>query len=630
MRRRIGSFHACLWLVALWPPSLAISAVPRYPLEDFLATTAMRGAAFSFDGKRVLVASDDSGVFNLKAIPVDGSPAVPLTGSRDDAIVSPSAFPRDDRFLYLQDDGGNELHHLFVQNPDGQPRDLTPGETLKANFLGWSRDDRSFFLSTNERDPRFFDVYEMDAGTYRRRLLFRDRVGYEFGDISRDRRWLALARARSTTDSDLILLDRASGEMRNLTPHAGETRNEPQAFSPDGRWLYYLTDEAHEFSLLARIELASGRRERVERLDWDIDFAVFSPRGRYLALGINRDGRTEIRMRDFASGAEVPLPRLPAGEITSIAFSRDEASLAFYLNGSRTPSDLFVLQLGGTEAKQLTRNLSSRIDPRYLVEAEVVRFPSYDGVEIPGILYRPLDATPAARVPALVFVHGGPGGQSRVGYSGLIQYLVNHGYAVYAINNRGSSGYGKTFFSMDDRRHGEADLDDCVESKRMLAATGWVDPDRIGIMGGSYGGYMVLAALAFRPSSFVAGVDLFGVANWVRTLESIPPYWESFRLALYREMGDPATDRERLRRISPLFHADQIRRPLMVLQGANDPRVLQVESDEMVAAARGAGATVDYVIFADEGHGFVKKENQLRGYRGILEFLDRHLGGSAP
>jgi dipeptidyl aminopeptidase/acylaminoacyl peptidase len=620
----------CLLLAALALPVLAVDSVPRYPIEDFLATTAMRGAAFSFDGRRVLVSSDASGVFNIQAIPVDGSPAVPLTESRDDAIGAPAAFPSDDRFLYLQDDGGNELDHLFVQTPDGKSKDLTPGTKLKANFLGWSLDERTFFLSTNERDPRFFDLYEMDAGTYRRRLLFRDDVGYEFGDISRDRRWLALARARSTTDSDVILLDRTNGELRNLTPHAGEMRNTPQAFSPDGRWLYYLTDEGHEFSALARIDLASRRHDVVETLDWDIDFAAFSPRGRYLALGINRDARTEIRIRDFASGAEVPLPRLPAGEITSIAFSRDERSLAFYLNGSRTPSDLFVVTLGGTEARQLTRNLSPRIDPGQLVDAEVVRFRSYDGTEIPGILYRPLGAAPAARVPALVFVHGGPGGQSRVGYSGLIQYLVNHGYAIFAINNRGSSGYGKTFFAMDDRRHGEADLDDCVDGKRMLAGTGWVDPVRIGIMGGSYGGYMVLAALAFRPDAFVAGVDLFGVANWVRTLESIPPYWESFRVALYREMGDPASDGERLRRISPLFHADRIRRPLMVLQGANDPRVLKVESDEMVAAARGAGATVEYVVFDDEGHGFEKKENLLRGYRGILEFLDRHLRGTTP
>jgi dipeptidyl aminopeptidase/acylaminoacyl peptidase len=265
------------------------------------------------------------------------------------------------------------------------------------------------------------------------------------------------------------------------------------------------------------------------------------------------------------------------------------------------------------------------------VDAEVVRFKSYDGVTVPGLLYRPHGATAGRRVPALVMVHGGPGGQARITYKGMLQYLVNHGYAVYDINNRGSSGYGKTFYAMDDRRHGEADLGDVVASKRMLAATGYVDPDRIGIIGGSYGGYMVLAALAFKPEEFSVGVDIFGVANWLRTLENIPPWWESFREALYTEMGDPKTDRERLTRISPLFHAANIRRPLIVLQGANDPRVLKVESDEIVAAVRKNGVPVEYVVFPDEGHGFLKKENELRGYRAILDFLDTHLkGAGAP
>jgi dipeptidyl aminopeptidase/acylaminoacyl peptidase len=231
--------------------------------------------------------------------------------------------------------------------------------------------------------------------------------------------------------------------------------------------------------------------------------------------------------------------------------------------------------------------------------------------------------------PALLSVHGGPGGQSRLGYSAVIQYLVNHGYAIYAINNRGSSGYGKTFFSLDDRKHGDADLDDCVASKKMLAATGWVDPQRIGILGGSYGGYMVLAALAFRPQEFAVGIDLFGVSNWVRTLESIPTWWEAQRKALYLELGDPATDGEALRAKSPLFHAKNIVRPLLVLQGKNDPRVLQVESDEIVAAAKANGVPVEYIVFDDEGHGFRNKKNQLRGYKAALDFCDRYLAAPA-
>jgi dipeptidyl aminopeptidase/acylaminoacyl peptidase len=254
-----------------------------------------------------------------------------------------------------------------------------------------------------------------------------------------------------------------------------------------------------------------------------------------------------------------------------------------------------------------------------------VRFSSFDGLQIPAVLWKPKAAEAKAKAPALVFVHGGPGGQTRRGWSADVQALVNHGYAVLGINNRGSSGYGKTFFHLDDRRHGEVDLDDCVFGKRYLASLDWVDADRIGIMGGSYGGYMVAAALAFRPQEFAVGVDIFGVTNWVRTLESVPPWWGAQRAALYDELGDPAVDRERLTRISPLFHAQNIVRPLLVVQGKNDPRVLQAESDELVAAARANGVPVEYVVFDDEGHGFTKKKNRIVALSRYLDFLGRYL-----
>jgi dipeptidyl aminopeptidase/acylaminoacyl peptidase len=207
----------------------------------------------------------------------------------------------------------------------------------------------------------------------------------------------------------------------------------------------------------------------------------------------------------------------------------------------------------------------------------------------------------------------------------MIQHLVNHGYAILAANNRGSSGYGKTFFHMDDRKHGEVDLKGIVQAKTYLQSLDWVDGERIGIIGGSYGGYMVGAALAFEPGVFDVGINIFGVMNWVRTLESIPPWWESFKEALYDEMGDPAVDGERHRRISPLFHATNITTPLLVVQGANDPRVLQVESDEIVAAVRANDVPVEYVLFEDEGHGFTKRENKIEASEAYLAFLDKHL-----
>jgi dipeptidyl aminopeptidase/acylaminoacyl peptidase len=302
--------------------------------------------------------------------------------------------------------------------------------------------------------------------------------------------------------------------------------------------------------------------------------------------------------------------------------------MRFAVFSDTMPANLFVLDLTTGSLKQLTDNLDPSIDAGDLVTSKVARFKARDGLEIPGPLYKPLGAGPDNRAPVLVWVHGGPGGQSRAGYNPEKQLLINHGYGIFAVNNRGSSGYGKSFLAADDQRHGREPLWDCIDAKEYLKTLDWVDPDRIGIIGGSYGGYMVLAALAYEPEEFQVGVDVFGVANWLRTLRSLPPWWESFRLALYQEMGDPETQEQMLRDISPVFHADKIVRPLLILQGANDPRVLKAESDDMVAAIREHGGQVEYLVFDDEGHGFTKNENRIEGFTKVLEFLSTHLKGT--
>jgi dipeptidyl aminopeptidase/acylaminoacyl peptidase len=345
--------------------------------------------------------------------------------------------------------------------------------------------------------------------------------------------------------------------------------------------------------------------------------------------GINDDGRTTLKIRDAKTGQIVAVPNLPAGEIGALRISRSETKVAFQLNGDRGPNNLYVFEFGGKAPVRLTNTLSKDIDPEDLADASVVRFKSFDGMEIPNIFYKPHQASAAARAPALVWVHGGPGGQTRRQYSPYIQYLVNHGYVVLGVNNRGSSGYGKTFFTADDKKHGHEPLWDCVAAKKFLQSLPYVDAGRIGILGGSYGGYMTLAALTLQPDVFAVGVDLFGISNWVRTLESIPKWWESEREALYQEIGDPVKDRQMLLDVSPLFHADKIQKPLMVLQGANDPRVIKPESDDIVAAARKNGVPVEYVVFPDEGHGFTKKTNQITGWKAVLDFLDKYLKDAA-
>ncbi len=358
-------------------------------------------------------------------------------------------------------------------------------------------------------------------------------------------------------------------------------------------------------------------------------FVVHSPSGRYRVSAVNADASTAVTILDTQTNRPIRLTGAPAGDLAQVRFNRDETRIAFTVASDTSPADIYTAPLSTGAATRLTHALNPEISEELLVEATVVRYRSFDGLQIPGILYRPRTANASNRAPAIVLVHGGPGGQSRRGYSAMIQHLANHGYAVFAANNRGSSGYGKTFFNMDNRRHGEVDLDDIVYARRYLETLNWVDRERVAVMGGSYGGYMVAAALAFRPDAFDVGIDIFGVTNWSRTLTSIPPWWESFREALYDEMGDPATDAERHHRISPLFHASNIRKPLLVIQGANDPRVLQVESDELVAAVRANNVPVEYVVFPDEGHGFLRKENRIAAQEAYLGFLDRHLRGAA-
>ncbi|MDG2124771.1 MAG: S9 family peptidase [Verrucomicrobiales bacterium] len=614
-------------LLATLTTTTAWSAPDKYPIEDFLDSTSFRGASFSPDNTKILVSSDATGILNANAIPTDGSAITPLTKSTTDSVYASAYFPHDQRFIYSSDQGGNELNHVFVRQLDGTAKDLTPGEKLKASFDGFSHDTKSFFISTNERDPKYFDLYEYDITTYERTLIYQNDDGYAGTVISPDKRFVALAKNDTRDNSDIYLHDRETGTTRHLTPHEGNINFRPADFTPDGKHLLVTTDRDSDFKYLAKISLTGENPKTVpfKKYAWDTAFAYYTHGGNYLVTLVNQDGSNDLHVYNAKTMDEIDLPTIPDAEITSVRFSRNEKHLALYVSSGRRPSDLFYYQLGSeTPPKQLTRSLSKKIDPAHLVEGKVVRFDSFDGVEIPGILYTPQDASPDNKRPALVWVHGGPGGQSRIGYRSLIQYLVNHGYVVYAINNRGSSGYGNKFQQLDDRKHGEGDLDDCVTSKKMLIATGVVDPGRIGIMGGSYGGYMTCAALTFRPEAFRLGVNIFGVTNWVRTLASIPPWWESARKSLQNEMGD-FDDTEYLTSISPLFHAEKITKPLMVLQGANDPRVLKVESDEIVAAAKKNGVPVDYVVFPDEGHGFAKKANQAKGYKAILTFLNKHL-----
>ena len=614
------------------PPGSA----PKHDARAFFENTRLAvapgaGYAISADDSRLLISSDETGVFNVYAIGLADGRSTALTASSEQSTFAVSFFPDDDRILYRADTGGNERHHIYVRELDGTARDLTPGDEVRSLFTGWSPDGASFYVLANDRDPQLMDLYRVDATSYARELIYRNDEALSIADVSSDGRWLAAVKPNSSADSDIYLvdLDADARAPRLITEHEGDVAHGVYGITPDDAALIYSTDAGGEFVHAWRYDLGTGEKSHYLSADWDVSSVGFSLSGRYRVWRVNEDARSRVHMDDLDSGRAVDLAALPQGDIRGIRYGRDETQLALMLSSDTAPANIYRVDLTTGKAARLTDAANGEIDEADLVAAEVVRYPSFDGLEIPGILYRPHGASAAAPAPAVIWVHGGPGGQSVTGYNPVYQHLVNHGYVVLAANNRGSSGYGKTYFHMDDKRHGEVDLDDIVFGKTYLAGLPWVDGDRIGIIGRSYGGYMTVVALAFRPDEFALGIDIFGVMNWIRTLKSIPPWWRKNRARLYGELGDPYAEEERLRRISPLFHAKNITKPLLVVQGANDPRVLQIESDEIVQTVRNDGLDVEYIVFDDEGHGFTKRENLIKASDAYVKFLDKHLSLAA-
>lgn len=597
--------------------------IDQYSIEQFMDNENAFSDGFSPDKSKVLITSNRSGIYNMYTVATNGSELMPVTKSDSASVFGISYFPEDDRILFRMDGNGDEIYKLFVKDSSGIKR-LTPEKNVRALFRGWAKDGKSFFYGSNERDSKFMDHYEMDIADFTSKLIYQNIDGMDFGGMSEDRKYIALSKSINTNDNDLYLLNTETKEKVKINDNL--SGNSPQDFSPDGKSFYYTTDDNAEFSYLMKYNLEDGSKEKILEKNWDITDFYFTRNGKYQVMFTNEDAKTVMEVKEVATGTSVDFPSIENQQIISAQFSRDESMALLRVGGSNTPTNSYSYDLATKKYHKLTDVLNKDINPDHLVTSEVVRFKSFDGLDIPAIYYKPKQATVDHKVPALVWVHGGPGGQSRQGFSSVIQYLVNHGYAVLAVNNRGSSGYGKTFFKMDDRNHGDKDLKDCVAGKDWLAKQDIVDADKIGIIGGSYGGYMTMAALTYTPEEFKVGVNIFGVTNWLRTLKSIPPWWESFKEALYTEMGDPNTaDSVRLRQISPLFHTEKVTKPLLVLQGAKDPRVLKVESDEIVEGVKKSGVPVEYVLFEDEGHGFVKKENQIEAYGRILKFLDKYL-----
>lgn len=614
-------------------PSQSERLPASYDIADLMDSVTYSGLSFSPDGKTLVTSGDAGGVANLMAFPVAGGEPAPLIKSTDTQHLI-GYFPNDDRLLFSADKDGDEIFHLYVRETDGTVKDLTPGEQNVGRFHGWAQDGQSLYLTDSSRKPGAFDVYELSVETYERRRIFQNDGFYYLGPVSPDRRYLALMKIISNRSQYIELYDFSSGEHKTITVADNYVKSIPRAFSPDGRYLYYTTDKWHEFEYLARYHMVTGRHEQVLKDDhWNIQgyFSVgvlptvsFSQDGKRFAVVVNRDARREVKIFDTATREYLGGSEMPETSVASYSLSKDGTQLAMIVTNGRIPGDIYVKDIGTGSQRRLARSLNEKVKADDLVPGEVVSFKSWDGLTVPGVLYKPHGSSAENKAPAMVWAHGGPSIQEEIHYNPMLVYLVNQGYVVYGVNFRGSSGYGKTFYHLNDHDHGNGDLKDVVAAKQFLLGQDYVDPDRIGVFGQSYGGFMTLKALTEFPDDFDAGVDIYGVSDWSHLFNNRPPWWATWWPQTLAEFGD-TEDAAHWREVSPLYQADKIVKPLLVLQGANDPRVLQSQSDEIVEAVRANGVPVEYVVFPDEGHSIKKRKNRVTAYKAMAEFLDKHL-----
>jgi dipeptidyl aminopeptidase/acylaminoacyl peptidase len=608
-------------------------ATKSYPFERYLNVRNAYGPSFSPNGERLSFLTDITGVAEIWSVPVDLDAATPAWPEqltfRGERVSGMAYSPVEPVMLVAADTGGSELDQLYTLSQDGAEfRALTDQPKVMYRAGHWTPDGQRVIYASNERDPRYFDIYERDMASGNVRLLWQQDSTNFPSTISPDGTRAIISRIHSNVFTQLFLFDLASGDVRALTPDtaSGPSLFENPSWSADGSGLYVLSNRGRDFINLAWLDLATGELTYLRDDQWDADHLAVTHDGRRLALTFNEEGYSRLELFEIARGwserRELPLPALSKGVIVDLAWSRDGQRLAFTQLSAGAPMDIWLWDLAQEKLWQATRSSLGGIPRASFVEPSLVRYPTFDQREIPAFLFLPRDQ-PARDLPVVIHVHGGPEGQSRPIFHPVIQYLVAQGYAVLTPNVRGSSGYGYTYMSLDDVRKRMDSVADLRRAALWLRESGIADPRRIVVMGGSYGGFMVLSAITTYPDLWAAAIDIVGIANFVTFLENTHPWRRKLRESEY---GSLENDREFLTEISPIRRVNEITAPLFVIHGANDPRVPIGEAEQIVSALRQRQVPVEYLRFEDEGHGLIKRANRLVAYPAIARFLDKHLG----
>ncbi len=607
------------------------AARPLYTFNQFAAirryfTNAGATLTWSPDSQWLAYITNISGQFNLWKQPAAGGYPIQLTqfGNR---IARTGAWSPDGRHILLSVDyQGDEYHQLYlVPARGGEPVQLTNAPHVQHYIEGnpWSPNGRWIAYAANDRSAAHMDVVLRDMRTgATRRVLAGDGLFYPEA-WSPDGRYLTALEWITATDYNLHLIDVRTGKARCVTPHTGDAAYATGPWLPDSSGFYFISDEGREFRGLAFYDIRRQRARWALTPDWDINHVEGSADGRLLAWDVNEDGISRLRVRSQRNGRLLRLPPLPRGVISMPSFSPDGRQLAFFNSTAASPAELCVIDLRARTLRTITHSMLGGIDARDLIEPQLIRYPSTDGWRIAAWLYKPRGLKAGKRAPVVIAVHGGPEAQEHPYYGyGLYQYWLSRGIGVLAPNIRGSTGYGKSFEMAIYRDWGGGELRDIEHAVKYLRGLSWVDPKRIGIYGPSFGGFVVLSALARLPHLFAAGVDWFGPSNLVSSVLTDPPWW---RRMDEMTIGDPLQDHDRLMARSPVTYADRIRAPLFVIQGALDMRVAQSESDQIVEKLRALGVAVRYDIYPDEGHGFTKRTNELKAVQDTAEFMEQQL-----
>jgi dipeptidyl aminopeptidase/acylaminoacyl peptidase len=602
------------------------------PFEQFMAYRRFSaGLAFTPDAEHVYFVSNISGQFNLWRVSVEGGWPHQLTAFVDDTVRTMAVSPRDGTIAFCADHDGDEFHQIYLLDPNGGWPEKMTDEPEVQHFVGgdaFSPDGTQLAYAANARTPTDVEVWVRDLESGDVRSVFGEGM-YAFpSSWSPDGSKLVCLDLRNNSDSSIHLVDLESGKSHEVTPHDEDALYLPGPWKPDGSGFYFLSDEDREFRGIAFYDVASGRKEWIETPDHDIDEGAASHDGRVLAWLVNEDGWERLKLRDVQAGRDLPDPDLPAGarpHLTGfeppVALSNDGSRAAVILAGPRRPPEVYVVDTETGDSRAVTQSwIGGGFDEDELEEIEAITYPTFDDRQIPAWLYRPREAN--GRVPVVLAIHGGPEAQERPIYNPLYQYLLSRGVAVLATNIRGSTGYGKSYQRLIQRDWGGGDLKDWDHAVKWLHEQDWVDPDRIGVWGGSYGGFAVLTCVTRLPDYWAAAVDIFGPYNLITFARAVPPPW---RRMMKRFVGDPDEDADLLRERSPMTYIDNAKAPLLVIQGAKDPRVVKNESDQLVEKLRSLGRTVEYIVFDDEGHGFTKRKNELTTMRASADWLEKYL-----